>query len=207
VRPAHSRRTFPGRRRCSVWPWTRSMHFQRIDALVNNAAIQVNKTVEDTTRRRVGPGNCRQPGRRLLCSKFFMRCFGRRRMHRQHVLCHGFFVETAVCRLLRTKAGIDRHADQGGWRLITVRTGIRINCICPGYSIDAGLAESYFQVQPDPAAARLAAGKLHALWRIGRPEEVGRVAVFLASDECILHDGIGVGRRWGASVRDCRRSA
>src|SRR3989441_7191088 len=68
------------------------------------------------------------------------------------------------------------------------KEGIRVNCICPGY-IDAGLAEGYFEAQPDPAAARAAAGKLHALGRIGRPEEVGRMAVFLASDDASFGTG------------------
>ena len=54
------------------------------------------------------------------------------------------------------------------------------------------LAEGYFQAQPDPAAARAAAGKLHALWRIGRPEEVGRVGVFLASDDASFMTGSAV---------------
>ena len=71
------------------------------------------------------------------------------------------------------------------------RDGVRANCICPGY-IDAGLAEGYFQAQPDPAAARAAAGKLHALGRIGGPEEVARVAVFLASDESSFMTGSAV---------------
>jgi len=68
------------------------------------------------------------------------------------------------------------------------RDGIRVNCICPGY-IDAGLAEGYFQVQANPAAARAAAGKLHALGRIGRPEEVAQVALFLASDAASFVSG------------------
>jgi meso-butanediol dehydrogenase/(S,S)-butanediol dehydrogenase/diacetyl reductase len=72
------------------------------------------------------------------------------------------------------------------------KEGIRVNCICPGY-IDSGLAESYFQAQPDPAAARAAAGKLHALWRIGQPEEVARVAIFLASDDASFVTGSAYG--------------
>ena len=41
-------------------------------------------------------------------------------------------------------------------------------------------------------AARGAAGKLHALWLIGLPEEVGRGAVFLASDEASFTTGSAV---------------
>lgn len=68
------------------------------------------------------------------------------------------------------------------------RDGIRVNCICPGY-IDAGLAEGYFQSQANPAKARADAGKLHALGRIGKPGEVGRAAVFLASDDASFVTG------------------
>jgi NAD(P)-dependent dehydrogenase (short-subunit alcohol dehydrogenase family) len=74
-----------------------------------------------------------------------------------------------------------------------------VNCICPGY-IDAGLAEGYFQAQPDPAAARKAAVKLHALGRIGRPEEVARVAAFLASDEASFMTGSAVPVDFAARV-------
>ena len=68
------------------------------------------------------------------------------------------------------------------------KDGVRVNSICPGY-IDAGLAEGYFESQRDPAAARQEAGKLHALWRIGKPEEVARAAVFLASDDASFVTG------------------
>jgi NAD(P)-dependent dehydrogenase (short-subunit alcohol dehydrogenase family) len=71
------------------------------------------------------------------------------------------------------------------------KEGIRVNCICPGY-IDSGLTQSYFEAQPDPGGARAVAGKLHALWRIGQPEEVARLAVFLASDEASFMTGSAV---------------
>jgi len=99
---------------------------------------------------------------------------------------NGFFTEPMCAGYCATKAaiiGLTKAAaiDHG-------KDGIRVNCICPGY-IDAGLAEGYFEAQPDPQAARTAAEKLHALWRIGRPEEVGRAAVFLASDEASFITG------------------
>ena len=66
-----------------------------------------------------------------------------------------------------------------------------MNCICPGY-IDAGLAEGYFEAQSDPVAARAAAGNLHALGRIGRPEEVAKLAVFLAGRDSSFMTGSAV---------------
>jgi meso-butanediol dehydrogenase / (S,S)-butanediol dehydrogenase / diacetyl reductase len=71
------------------------------------------------------------------------------------------------------------------------RQGVRVNCICPGY-IDAGLAEGYFEAQSDPVAARAAAGSLHALGRIGRPEEVAKLAVFLAGRDSSFMTGSAV---------------
>ena len=164
--------------------------FQRIDALVNNAAIQVNKTVEDTTVEEWDREIAVNLGGVFLCSKFFMPLLRATKgciVNMSSV--NGFFVEPLCAGYCATKAGII--ALTKAMAIDHGKEGIRINCICPGY-IDAGLAESYFQVQPDPAAARLAAGKLHALWRIGRPEEVGRVAVFLASDDASFMTGSAV---------------
>ena len=55
--------------------------------------------------------------------------------------------------------------------------------------LDAGLAEGYFQSQANPLQARIDAGKLHALWRIGKPGEVAQVAIFLASDDASFVTG------------------
>jgi meso-butanediol dehydrogenase/(S,S)-butanediol dehydrogenase/diacetyl reductase len=99
---------------------------------------------------------------------------------------NGYFVEPGCAGYCATKAAIigltkAMAIDHG-------HEGIRVNCICPGY-IDAGLAEGYFQAQPDPLQARRDAGNLHALHRIGKGVEVARVAVFLASDDASFVTG------------------
>jgi NAD(P)-dependent dehydrogenase (short-subunit alcohol dehydrogenase family) len=60
--------------------------------------------------------------------------------------------------------------------------GIRFNAIAPGY-IETRLSVDYWNSFADPAAARQATCGLLPPKRVGRPEEVGMTAVFLASDE------------------------
>jgi NAD(P)-dependent dehydrogenase (short-subunit alcohol dehydrogenase family) len=85
------------------------------------------------------------------------------------------------------------------------RDGIRCNCICPGY-IDTGMPERYFDLQEDPAAARAAAGRMHALGRLGTAEEVAAMAAFLVSDESSFCTGqpfiVDGGLTAGAQVGD-----
>jgi NAD(P)-dependent dehydrogenase (short-subunit alcohol dehydrogenase family) len=162
----------------------------RIDALINNAAIQVNKTVEDITFEEWNLQMSINVGGIFLCSKYFLPHL---RASKGSIVnmssVNGFFVEPMCAGYCTTKAAIigltkAMAIDHG-------HEGVRVNCICPGY-IDAGLAEGYFQSQPDPVKAREEAGKLHALWRIGKPEEVARVAVFLVSGEASFMTGASV---------------
>lgn len=161
--------------------------YSKIDTLVNNAAVQVNKTVADTTFEEWNAQMSVNVGGVFLCSKLFLPHL---KMTRGSIVnmssVNGYFVEPSCAGYCATKAAIigltkAMAIDHG-------HEGIRVNCICPGY-IDAGLAEGYFQSQSNPAQARVDAGKLHALWRIGKPEEVAQVAIFLASDDASFVTG------------------
>jgi NAD(P)-dependent dehydrogenase (short-subunit alcohol dehydrogenase family) len=164
--------------------------FGKVHALVNNAAIQVNKKIEDTTFEEWNRQMAVNMGGVFLCSKHLLPAL----RSTQGVIINmssvnGTFVEPMCAGYCATKAAI-----LGFTKAVAIdhgREGVRVNAICPGY-IDAGLAEGYFLVQPDPDAARRQAGKLHALTRIGRPEEVARVAVFLASDEASFMTGAAI---------------
>ena len=61
-------------------------------------------------------------------------------------------------------------------------SGIRVNAIAPA-SIDTPLLRSKFDNQPDPAGARAANVSRHPLGRLGTPEDVASLAVFLVSAE------------------------
>lgn len=161
--------------------------FAGIHTLVNNAAIQVNKTAEDTSFEEWNRQLAVNLGGVFLCSKYFLPHLKASKGSIVNMSSvNGFFVEPTCAGYCATKAGI-----MGLTKAMAIdhgHEGVRVNCICPGY-IDAGLAEGYFQAQADPAQARKDAGKLHALWRIGKPEEVGRVAVFLASEDASFVTG------------------
>lgn len=80
---------------------------------------------------------------------------------------------------------VAKHAVVGLTRALAIEyaaRGIRVNAIAPGY-VDTPIAVEYWAGFPDPAAERARAEALHPPRRIGRPEEVGWTAVFLASDE------------------------
>jgi NAD(P)-dependent dehydrogenase (short-subunit alcohol dehydrogenase family) len=161
--------------------------FGTLNILVNDAAVQVNKTVENTTPAEWDRQMAVNVGGVFLCSRIFIPAL---RTSRGVIInlssVNGFFVEPACAGYCATKAAIlgltkAMAIDHG-------REGIRVHAICPGY-IDAGLAEGYFESQKDPAAARAEAGSLHALGRIGQASEVARTAVFLASEDASFMTG------------------
>ncbi len=151
-------------------------------AIVSNAAIQYERTLEDTPPEdwdRVLAVNLKGI---YLCARAAiprMRARGGGSIVNMASV-NGFWVEPALGAYCAAKGAVINLTRSIA--LENGRYGIRCNCICPGY-IDTGMAQRYFEIQPDPQAARAEAGRLHALGRIGRPEEVAAMALFLASDE------------------------
>jgi NAD(P)-dependent dehydrogenase (short-subunit alcohol dehydrogenase family) len=68
------------------------------------------------------------------------------------------------------------------------RDNIRANCIVPGY-IETPMVTNWANSHADPDAARAAAANLHSLRRMGRPDEVAAMALFLCSDESSFSTG------------------
>jgi len=59
---------------------------------------------------------------------------------------------------------------------------IRVNAICPGF-VETELTEPVFTQAPDPQAVRRERIAVHPIGRLGQPDDVAGLAVFLASDE------------------------
>jgi NAD(P)-dependent dehydrogenase (short-subunit alcohol dehydrogenase family) len=162
--------------------------FGRLDALVNNAAVMVPKAVPELSEEEwdyVQGVNLKGV---FLCSKQAILCF-RRQGGRGTIVnmasVNSFYAEAGIAAYCAAKGGVQQLTramaiDHGA-------EGIRVNCICPGW-IDTPINAGYFA---DPAA-RAFADKLHALGRIGQPEEIAAVAAFLVSDAASFVTGASI---------------
>ena len=65
---------------------------------------------------------------------------------------------------------------------------IRCNAIAPGW-ITSDLSNNYLDSQPDPATARDALHRLHPAGRLGNPEDVGNLAVYLSGEKASFLTG------------------
>ncbi|HTA22441.1 MAG TPA: SDR family oxidoreductase [Terriglobales bacterium] len=59
---------------------------------------------------------------------------------------------------------------------------IRVNAICPSF-VETDLTAAVLSTAPDPQAVRRERITLHPLGRLGHPEDIAGLAVYLASDE------------------------
>jgi len=80
-----------------------------------------------------------------------------------------------------------------------VSRGIRCNCICPG-TVETPSLEERIAAQGDRDVARRAFIARQPMARLGRPEEVASLAVYLASDESAFTTGTAVSIDGGWSI-------
>jgi NAD(P)-dependent dehydrogenase (short-subunit alcohol dehydrogenase family) len=159
--------------------------FGRIDVLFNNAGIspEDDGSVIETTLEaweRVQNVNLRSV---FLCCKHGI----------PHLLendgpLRGSVINTAsfVAVMGAATSQISYTASKGGVLALSrelgvefARRGVRVNALCPG-PIDTPLLRELFAKDPEKAARRL----VHVpMGRFGRPEEIAKGALFLASDD------------------------
>lgn len=77
---------------------------------------------------------------------------------------------------------------------------VRVNAICPGY-VETPLSIEVAQAEPDPQAAIQAKRLMHAIPRAGRLDEMGELAVYLASDPSAFMTGQAIAIDGGYSSR------
>jgi meso-butanediol dehydrogenase / (S,S)-butanediol dehydrogenase / diacetyl reductase len=79
------------------------------------------------------------------------------------------------------------------------RKNIRINAVCPGGIMTPPVINA-LNASPDPELAKKTAADHHPIGRLGRPEEIAKVVLFLASDDSSLMTGSIVVADGGATA-------
>jgi NAD(P)-dependent dehydrogenase (short-subunit alcohol dehydrogenase family) len=78
--------------------------------------------------------------------------------------------------------------------------GVRVNAICPGF-VETPLAIEVANLEADPQAALEAKRRMHAIPRGGKLEEMGELAVYLASDLAAFVTGQAIAIDGGYTTR------
>lgn len=77
--------------------------------------------------------------------------------------------------------------------------GIRVNAICPG-NIDTPLMRDWAATLPDPTSALARVSSLQLNGRMGTIEDMGKLALFLATDDSAFLTGVAIEAHGGACL-------
>ena len=159
-----------------------------IDILVNNAAMQIEKTIIETSEdewnsifsvnvgsvflfcRESIPVMTRQGGGTIINVGSY----------------DGFVADPGLAAYCATKGAV--HALSRAIAVDHGPDGIRCNVICPGW-IRTDMMDAYLASVPDPAEAARALDANQPIGRIGQPVDIAALALFLASDEAAFTTG------------------
>jgi meso-butanediol dehydrogenase/(S,S)-butanediol dehydrogenase/diacetyl reductase len=160
----------------------------RLDVLVNNAAVEVDATVEDTSVAQWDETlavNVRAPGLLAAAAIPHMRAAG-----------GGVIVNIASIDGLYAEPALPAYCASKGALIAMTRAlavdhgkdGIRCVAICPSY-VRTAMLEQFFGSQADPAAALAGGVAMHPIGRLAEPSDIADLAVFLASDRASFLTG------------------
>jgi len=161
--------------------------YGRIDVLVNNAGIGVYKSILDATSE--DWDRCLKVNLKgvFLCSKYTV-------PHMQKI-GKGAIVNISSVHSYATVNGVAPYAaSKGGITALTRNMAIdygpaiRVNSIAPGWVLTP-LIQSIFDSYDDPAEQQRQVEQRQVMKRIGKPEDIGYAAAFLASDDASFITG------------------
>jgi NAD(P)-dependent dehydrogenase (short-subunit alcohol dehydrogenase family) len=157
-------------------------HFGRLDVLFNNAGIVLNGTLADCTEEEW------QRTMDVNLKSMYLLC--RRAIPAMQHQGGGSIIN------MSSVAGPTGVANRGAYSVSKagvvgltkslaidfIKDGIRVNCICPA-TVDTPSLRERIASAPDPEEARRAFLARQPMGRMGKPEEIASMALFLASDE------------------------
>ena len=161
-------------------------HFGRIDALVNNAAVMQEKSIEELTFDEWNQAISVNLSGAFLCAKYAVPHLRQR---------HGTIISLCSTRAFQSEPDTFGYsASKGGIFALThslaisLGPDVRANCISPGWIDVSGLKTGH----PDRSAGAtgpLSTEKLspadhsqHPVGRVGRPDDIARMILFLLDE-------------------------
>jgi NAD(P)-dependent dehydrogenase (short-subunit alcohol dehydrogenase family) len=164
--------------------------FGRIDFIHQNAAVQVEKLLHETTPAEWD---------RLMSVNLRSMFLGARAVLPRMMAAGGGAIVNSASILSLSADQIlpaytaSKHGVLGLTRAIAVTEayatkGIRCNCICPG-DIRTPMVERYWAASPDPVAAECVTTAHYPMKRIGTPKEMADTVCFLVSDHAAFING------------------
>jgi NAD(P)-dependent dehydrogenase (short-subunit alcohol dehydrogenase family) len=171
----------------------------RIDCLINNAGVHPPATtIDETTIESV-----EELLRINFLSSFAAAKFALPHLRKTRGTIINISSMTAVLGQDRSSAYASTKAAQVGLtKALAVELGpegIRVNAILPS-NIDTPLMRDWAATLDDPQSALERVAKLQVFGRMGTPEEIGRIALFLATDESSFLTGQAIEAEGGASL-------
>lgn len=165
--------------------------YGRIDVLFNNAALSPVGTVLTTSEKEWRAVIDTNINGTFLCTRFAIP-----HMQKQG---GGSIINTgSINSLMAMKDEAAYDASKGGVLMLTRATAldfakdnIRANCILPG-AIDTPMLRDILGQAANPKQAEADLVRKHALARVGTPEEVAKVALFLASEDSSFVTGAAI---------------
>ena len=169
--------------------------FGRLDVMVNNAGIEVEKTVEDTTEAEWDEVMAINLKGVFLGCKYAIAPL---RAAAGGAIINvgsydGFVADPGMAAYCASKGGV--HALSRAIAVDHGHDGIRCNVICPGW-IKTEMMEQYLHSQSNAEDAIKNVVAQHPIGRLGEPKDIANLALWLASDESsfatgqlYIHDG------------------
>jgi meso-butanediol dehydrogenase/(S,S)-butanediol dehydrogenase/diacetyl reductase len=162
--------------------------WQRLDILVNAAAIEIEKTIEDTTLEEWNHIFAINVTGMFLTSKYALPLI--RKSEAASIInfgsYDGYIADPGLAAYCATKGAV--HALTRAMACDHGPEGIRVNAICPGY-VDTPMLQSFFGESGDIESLKQAVRDVHPTRRYGTPEDIANLVNWLASDEARYASG------------------
>ena len=162
--------------------------WDKLDILVNAAAIEIEKTIEETSLEDWNRIFAINVTGMFLTSKYALPLL--RKSGGASVInfgsYDGYIADPQLAAYCATKGAV--HALTRAMACDHGPEGIRVNAICPGY-VDTPMLQSFFQDAGNIETLKQAVRDVHPMRTYGTPEDIANLVNWLASDEARYASG------------------